>query len=381
MINPMGFNQAGMNPGAGGSGKELYQRWFIFLRGQRTILENQKAQIRDLKGSLNGPMDLKALEYLVALINSLLAADLRNVFRVTSKVIHGLQSMFPTQLSLPIQKISTTLLTACISFTRLSSSVFAEGTKYEIKDTESSIPEAAIQDPECADTLVCRICDERVKSHMFAEHIQSCCIAHQSESQLQAINEKIKEINSIIHQTFLNLQWPGENPDDVIVNCLPMLHLCFLLDRALEIDARQPESKDIIAYIDSVIIIRERNKQTQFYIEAKRIVKEKLKRAIAIYSAKSVLQATRISGSTSITADRTTIADFSFIKIVSAGAYARVFLARKNATGDIYAIKVTPKNTLTQKNQVNRIIAEKDILLRFNHQNLVDFCMYFCGSS
>ena len=45
--------------------------------------------------------------------------------------------------------------------------------------------------------------------------------------------------------------------------------------------------------------------------------------------------------------------------------YERVFLGRKDTTGDIYAIKVIPSSSLQQKNQVRRIIAEKDILLQF----------------
>jgi len=40
------------------------------------------------------------------------------------------------------------------------------------------------------------------------------------------------------------------------------------------------------------------------------------------------------------TRDRTSIEDFEIIKPISRGAYGRVFLARKRATGDLFAIKV-----------------------------------------
>ena len=39
--------------------------------------------------------------------------------------------------------------------------------------------------------------------------------------------------------------------------------------------------------------------------------------------------------------DRTSIEDFEIIKPISRGAYGRVFLARKRATGDLFAIKVS----------------------------------------
>lgn len=38
--------------------------------------------------------------------------------------------------------------------------------------------------------------------------------------------------------------------------------------------------------------------------------------------------------------DRTSIEDFEIIKPISRGAFGRVFLARKRATGDVFAIKV-----------------------------------------
>ena len=37
------------------------------------------------------------------------------------------------------------------------------------------------------------------------------------------------------------------------------------------------------------------------------------------------------------------ISDFEIIKRISSGAYERAFLGRKDTTGDIYAIKVHPK--------------------------------------
>lgn len=39
--------------------------------------------------------------------------------------------------------------------------------------------------------------------------------------------------------------------------------------------------------------------------------------------------------------DRTTIDDFEIIKPISRGAFGRVCLARKRATGDLFAIKVS----------------------------------------
>ena len=75
------------------------------------------------------------------------------------------------------------------------------------------------------------------------------------------------------------------------------------------------------------------------------------------------------------------ISDFEFIKRISSGAYARVFLGRKITTGDIYAIKVIPSSSLQQKNQVRRIIAEKDILLQFCNPYIVNFYYSIIGKN
>ncbi|KAL6541753.1 hypothetical protein OROGR_011239 [Orobanche gracilis] len=63
------------------------------------------------------------------------------------------------------------------------------------------------------------------------------------------------------------------------------------------------------------------------------------------------------------TKDRTSIEDFEIIKPISRGAFGRVFLARKRATGDLFAIKVLKKADMIRKNAVESILAERDILI------------------
>jgi serine/threonine protein kinase len=109
----------------------------------------------------------------------------------------------------------------------------------------------------------------------------------------------------------------------------------------------------------------------------KAAIVDKKRAAIACEEALYVLRKTQLSG-TGKTMDLAsiTIADFTFIKRISAGAYARVFLAQKRRTGDIYAIKVLPKTEVVQKNQVKRVMLEKDILLQYHNPYIVNFCMF-----
>ncbi|PSR93354.1 Serine/threonine protein kinase [Actinidia chinensis var. chinensis] len=61
--------------------------------------------------------------------------------------------------------------------------------------------------------------------------------------------------------------------------------------------------------------------------------------------------------------DRTSIEDFEIIKPISRGAFGRVFLAKKRATGDLFAIKVLKKADMICKNAVESILAERNILI------------------
>ncbi|KAL8149289.1 hypothetical protein AgCh_006335 [Apium graveolens] len=69
--------------------------------------------------------------------------------------------------------------------------------------------------------------------------------------------------------------------------------------------------------------------------------------------------------------DRTSIEDFEIIKPISRGAFGRVFLARKRATGDLFAIKVLKKADMIRKNAVESILAERDILISIRNPFVV----------
>ncbi|TIB73070.1 hypothetical protein E3Q06_01294 [Wallemia mellicola] len=57
------------------------------------------------------------------------------------------------------------------------------------------------------------------------------------------------------------------------------------------------------------------------------------------------------------------IRDFEVIKPISKGAFGSVYLAKKRATGDYYAIKILRKADMISKNQVTNVRAERTILM------------------
>lgn len=57
------------------------------------------------------------------------------------------------------------------------------------------------------------------------------------------------------------------------------------------------------------------------------------------------------------------IKDFEIIKPISRGAFGAVYLAKKVATGDYYAIKTLKKSDMIAKNQITNVKAERTILM------------------
>ncbi|RKP04234.1 hypothetical protein CXG81DRAFT_8552, partial [Caulochytrium protostelioides] len=56
------------------------------------------------------------------------------------------------------------------------------------------------------------------------------------------------------------------------------------------------------------------------------------------------------------------IRDFEFIKPISRGAFGKVYLVRKRATGDLFAIKILKKADMIRKNMVSHVLAERRVL-------------------
>ncbi|XP_043713564.1 probable serine/threonine protein kinase IRE4 [Telopea speciosissima] len=78
--------------------------------------------------------------------------------------------------------------------------------------------------------------------------------------------------------------------------------------------------------------------------------------------------------------NRTKIDDFEIMKPISRGAFGKVFLARKRTTGDLFAIKVLKKLDMLRKNDIERILAERNILITVRNPFVVRFFYSFTCS-
>ena len=72
-----------------------------------------------------------------------------------------------------------------------------------------------------------------------------------------------------------------------------------------------------------------------------------------------------------------TKADFTFEKRISAGNYGAVHLAKHTETGTVVAIKVLKKDKMGNKNEVQQVMAERDILQYAQNPFLVNLICSF----
>ena len=59
---------------------------------------------------------------------------------------------------------------------------------------------------------------------------------------------------------------------------------------------------------------------------------------------------------------KVSIDDFTIIKLLGKGSYAKVLLVRKNSDEEYFAMKVLKKREITERSEENHIISERQIL-------------------
>ncbi|KAH0788248.1 AGC family protein kinase [Histomonas meleagridis] len=228
------------------------------------------------------------------------------------------------------------------------------------------------------ETEVCRLCNQEIPVDLFEQHIKSCEIIYKSNIDTNAIQNALKSKIDEISLKFLQCEWPNEK-NLAIKILLPAVHTQVILSKIIEIDVTNYDSTEYLKQL--MWDIQKIPFDITFlpYIDsALEIVQQKINLSFCLKPASFVLMNTIKTGDT-LKYNQVTIDDFQFIKRISSGAYARVFLAKKKVTNDIYAIKVVTKESTKFKNQVNQIMIEKDLLLKFNNPYIVKFYYSFTG--
>ena len=67
------------------------------------------------------------------------------------------------------------------------------------------------------------------------------------------------------------------------------------------------------------------------------------------------------------------------LKLISSGAYGKVYLCRKHTTGDMYAIKIMRKRDLLYKNMTSQAMAERDALIHTDNPFIIKLFYSFAS--
>ena len=350
----------------------IYKVYFFSLKAQLTVLDTLLSKISNPITTANSD-DKVNLQYINFLIESLKETKYSDLFQSADGIISSIRNMVNNHtIHQEIEKILNTLLNAALSISNICTCLSVTfSTQREDMSFQGIIPPSNYSNEPL---VVCRICDSQIPVSEIEEHTRLCVASYKNEGKLKQINKRIKKIIGKIKKQFLDTEWPNEKEKSIEL-IFPMLHLKLLLERALNLDPQISDTIDELNFIQGCISSFLNNDFSNNLIKKSLyLVSEKHKTSNALNDANYILRQTLLTGSK----EKNTpilVSDFNFIKRISRGAYATVFLAQKKTTGDIFAVKVTPRTSLKQKNQVRRLLIEKDILLKFSNPFIVTFCM------
>ena len=213
---------------------------------------------------------------------------------------------------------------------------------------------------------------------MIEDHSNMCEIAYLSSQTMMTTDEKMKKLQIRTQEHILQIPWP-ENEQYATATVIPILHIIALLDSAIKIDNSSRGSfEELDSIRDSFNLVNVPTTSPQLsviYNEALVLLDEKIKASNKLSEAMDFVAKTT-SDSCMPCIHETTLADFQFLKRISSGAYAQVFLARRRATDDLIAVKVISKSSIRRKNDRQRILLEKNILEQVTSPYMTQFCTF-----
>jgi serine/threonine protein kinase len=322
----------------------MYQRLHLNLKAQRTIL-----------ASLLPRLSTTPSDPLAKLVRSLLAADAIGIFRLPDDAIASVREI--SRLDGTPATVLKALMVVKDLARRLS---YARSDPDAPREVVHALPR-----PSTDATELCRLCETQVPLEFFAEHAVSCLARYKSEEMVGILGAQMTALaDGIAHDKLEGREWPAPP------QAFSALHVQMLLQRAGRLDPSLPETYDELCSILSVLRTVE---SEEIALGAMALVNEKRRSSAALTDA---LHVSRQTSRGSDQRCRThTISEFEFLKKISRGAFATVFLARKKSTGDIFAIKAIAKKSLTRKNQ-RRVLSERDMLMTFSDPHVVQFCHF-----
>ncbi|XP_072978894.1 probable serine/threonine protein kinase IRE4 isoform X1 [Typha angustifolia] len=199
-----------------------------------------------------------------------------------------------------------------------------------------------------------------------SSHFDLFWLEHNNQSE----HENIKQMNALadVARKVASTDYANERASESLNMCfhnlLEILHHNDIKGLVIDTFGHRIEHLLKEKYLLSVRLV-DRNKS---------IIRHKEMRGCSIWNASQCTTSPPLCSSHK---ERISIDDFDIIKPISRGAFGKVFLARKRTTGDLFAIKVLKKMGMIRKNDIERILAERNILITVRNPFVVRFFYSF----
>ena len=339
----------------------IYVQFYFTLKGQKTVL-NQLLSLLQKEIDQDPPDIKKIKENVRDQVKEILDSTyIKLILNIEDKMflLNQIIRQLPTNKEL---SVCEKILKAVLLLNRISKSFTLERTQETEKQEEEQDKKNQNYQKYDGSTVVCRICGEKIPVNYVEEHTNLCISAFKNESKLKDIDHKLQELQNQYEKGELNVEWPGEEKRAETV-LFPLLNAFAILLRISDISPDQIDGADELALLASFAKSLGANDVCYLALEKRRC-------CLAFAAAAEKLH--RTAGHVA-TPKQPYLSEFTFLKRISGGAYARVFLARKTNTNDIYAVKVLKRRDVTRKNQVQNVFMERDILLGCESPYIVSF--------
>ncbi|KAL0051057.1 hypothetical protein WJX82_001206 [Trebouxia sp. C0006] len=234
--------------------------------------------------------------------------------------------------------------------------------------------------------VVCRICEEQVPGDMLERHSKICCLLDEANDQVMSVDARLTQLANAMEERLeeANVAGPLASPhnwqdmESLVVWCRAAAALqpdgtdvpstrCEAVEA--QMSSLEPSDDGFVGFMDA--------ETATFASRIHRLMRskvEELQTSSPGLDSGSATPATSTSGNN---ISSMTIDDFEILKPISRGAFGRVYLCKKRATGDLLAIKVMRKNDLIRKNMVESVRNERNILAMANNPFVVRFYYSF----
>ena len=360
------------------TGRLYYKNCYLTLKSQRTIFENLQPDLTALVARNRSDRD--AIMHFKAMLPTVLDLTYSQIFTYYPFAIPEIRLVMKPDLSPEIESFATKLLNSFLALirfeNRLSIQVADQKQMYSNPPIETDpftqLNEIQLQ----TKTVMCHICENLIPANLISQHMKNCELVYKTREALMTTDERLKEVLQTEEKAHLQVPWPGKE-EEAVNRLLPIVQVISMIKNAIKVETNQSDAITVLSsIIDTLMTIDLINNDTDLKIlcaNASRLIRQKLKTALKFAEAMDLAQRTRVTKSVVEPSFVVNIAEFTFVKRISNGAYARVFLATKESLNSPVAIKVIPRSDLSTKNSTKRILTEKDIMLHFNSPFTIKF--------